>query len=312
MHRMCYSAQLQAAYMPVPRETGAEMDMDQFVEIFGARVSDSSIRIPRAVERWFDEPKIDAERKIKSSSTNTARAEITKLEREVFAQKKRLADAERTLASKTTKAATESKRIADRQDREGADAPRSTQGDEAASGRGADLPAALRADRHQDGDKRVMRLARYHCRKPGEARLHRPQLPGLYNARRDSLGKYWKALFGASHAVMLVESFFENVDRDGKNQVLHFMPTPADTMLIACLCAEWQDPKGGPPLLSFAAITDEPPAEVAAAGHDRMIINLKPEHLDAWLSPKGRSLEELQGILSDRQAPYYEHEVMAA
>ncbi|HEU4781125.1 MAG TPA: hypothetical protein VFS58_14680, partial [Steroidobacteraceae bacterium] len=68
----------------------------------------------------------------------------------------------------------------------------------------------------------------------------------------------------------------------------------------------------GPPLLSFAAITDEPPPEVAAAGHDRMIINLKPAHLDAWLSPAGRSLDELQAILSDRQAPYYEHEVMAA
>jgi hypothetical protein len=43
-----------------------------------------------------------------------------------------------------------------------------------------------------------------------------------------------------------------------------------------------------------------------------MIINLKPEHLDAWLKPKGRSLDELQAILSDRQTPYYEHEVMAA
>ena len=83
-------------------------------------------------------------------------------------------------------------------------------------------------------------------------------------------------------------------------------------MLIACLYAEWRDPKGGKPLLSFAAITDEPPAEVAAAGHDRMIINLKPEHLDAWLKPQGHSLEELQRILADRQAPYYEHEVMAA
>ncbi len=103
------------------------------------------------------------------------------------------------------------------------------------------------------------------------------QLPGLYNARRDSLGKYWKGLFGVSHAVMLVDSFFENVQLDGKNQVLHFVPRPAGTMLIACLCAEWKDPQGGPPLLSFAAITDEPPPEVAAAGHDRMIISLKPE-----------------------------------
>ena len=119
-------------------------------------------------------------------------------------------------------------------------------------------------------------------------------------------------MFGATHAVMLVESFFENVERDGRNQVLHFVPRPADTMFIACLVASWQDPKGGSPLLSFAAITDEPPAEVAAAGHDRMIINLKPENVDAWLTPRGRSLDEMQRILGDRQAPYYEHEVMAA
>jgi len=39
---------------------------------------------------------------------------------------------------------------------------------------------------------------------------------------------------------------------------------------------------------------------------------LKPEHLDAWLAPEGRSSEELQAVLSDRQTPYYEHEVMAA
>src|SRR5262245_19713510 len=97
--RMCYSAQLQAAYMRYLRETGAEMDIDQFVEIFGARVSDSSIRIPRAIERWFDEPRTDAERKIKGFIDQYRTAESTKLEREVFAQKKRLADAERTLAS---------------------------------------------------------------------------------------------------------------------------------------------------------------------------------------------------------------------
>jgi putative SOS response-associated peptidase YedK len=164
----------------------------------------------------------------------------------------------------------------------------------------------------QDGGRRVMRLARYHCRKASEPEFIDRKLPGLYNARRDSLGKYWQGLFGVSHAVMMVESFFENVDRDGKNQVLHFVPKPANTMLIACLVATWNDGKGGRPLLSFAAITDEPPTEVAAAGHDRMIINLKPEHLDAWLSPKGKSLDELQQILSDRQTPYYEHEVMAA
>ena len=43
-----------------------------------------------------------------------------------------------------------------------------------------------------------------------------------------------------------------------------------------------------------------------------MIVNLKPVHIAAWLTPAGRSLQELQLILSDRQAAYYEHEVLAA
>lgn len=43
-----------------------------------------------------------------------------------------------------------------------------------------------------------------------------------------------------------------------------------------------------------------------------MIVNLKPEHVAAWLTPARRSLQELQGILSDRESPYYEHEVLAA
>jgi len=309
---MCYSAQIQAAYMKYLRETGAEMDVDQFVEIFGARVSDSSIRIPRAVERWFDEPKTDSERKIKTFIEQYREAEITKLEREVFIQRKRLVDAERSLASKETKAATESKRIAGNKVEQAMTRLERLKATKPHVAEARIFPMHYAPIVMQDGDRRVMRLGRYHCRKPGEPEFIDRKLPGLYNARRDSLGKYWQGLFGVSHAVMMVESFFENVDREGKNQVLHFVPKPAGTMLIACLAATWKDAKGGRPLLSFAAITDEPPAEVAAAGHDRMIINLKPEHLDAWLRPEGKSFDELQAILSDRQAPYYEHEVMAA
>ena len=314
---MCYSAQLQAAYLRYLRETGAQMDLDQFVEIFGARVADSSIRIPRAIERWFDQPlfqdtRTEQELKIKGFIDQWRSTEITRLEREAFAQKKRLADAERTLATKVTKAATESQRIATqkielaltRLDRLKAVQPHPAEA--------RIFPLHFAPIVMQVGGQRIMRLARYHCRLPGEAAFIDRKLPGLYNARRDSLGKYWRGLFGLSHAVMLVDSFFENVDRDGKNQVLHFIPKPAGTMLIACLYAQWTDPTGGAPLLSFAAITDEPPPEVAAAGHDRMIVNLKPENLEAWLSPQGRSLEEMHRILGDRQAPYYEHEVMAA
>ncbi len=309
---MCYSAQIQQAYLTYLKRTGAEMDIDQFVEIFGARVSDSSIRIPRSVERWFDAPRTDKERQVKAFIDQYRNAEIAKLEKEAFAQKKRLADAERTLATKPTKAAAESKRIAGnkieqaltRLDRLKAEKPHPAEA--------RIFPMHYAPVVTQVGERRLMRLARYHCRKPGAFPSVDRELPGLYNARRDSLGKYWKELFGFSHGVMLVESFFENVQREGKNQVLHFIPRPADTMLIACLVAEWRDSKTGAALLSFAAITDEPPPEVAAAGHDRMIVSLKQQNLEAWLKPEGRSVAELDALLADREAPYYEHEVMAA
>jgi putative SOS response-associated peptidase YedK len=51
---------------------------------------------------------------------------------------------------------------------------------------------------------------------------------------------------------------------------------------------------------------------VAAAGHDRCIINLRPEHREAWLTPEGRSRAALQDILSDRAVSTYEHAALAA
>jgi putative SOS response-associated peptidase YedK len=121
----------------------------------------------------------------------------------------------------------------------------------------------------------------------------------------------------------VVESFYENVKRHTmehrdrapgereENVVLQFKPEPAQTMYIACLWSHWTDPKE-PDLRGFAAITDEPPKDVADAGHDRCIINLKSEHLEAWLAPEGRSREQLQAILSDRAVPAFDHKVQKA
>ena len=64
--------------------------------------------------------------------------------------------------------------------------------------------------------------------------------------------------------------------------------------------------RGKPDLLSFAAITYEPEPEIAAAGHDRTIINIKPEHVDAWLNPQG-DLAAMQAIFDDKRHPFYEH-----
>jgi putative SOS response-associated peptidase YedK len=81
-------------------------------------------------------------------------------------------------------------------------------------------------------------------------------------------------------------------------------------MAVACLWSHWQA-EGEPELWSFAAITDEPPAEIAAAGHDRCIIPIKPENIDAWLNPDPENLVALYAILDDRERPYYEHRLAA-
>jgi putative SOS response-associated peptidase YedK len=169
----------------------------------------------------------------------------------------------------------------------------------------------------------VLTPMRYFCRPAGKPASYDKKFPGLYNARRDSLERFWDGQFGRHHAVMVVESFYENVKlhaserrelsagEEERNVVLQFTPNPPQPMLIACLWSHWTDPRE-PDLRGFAAITDEPPADVAAAGHDRCIINLRPEHVDAWLTPENRSRRELQHILSDRAVSTYLHAAMAA
>lgn len=298
------------SYQRYLRMTGAEMDLDQFMEIIGFRAAGAPLRIARAVDRWFEQPVSDRERAIRALIDQYRSAMTTRLEQELFTQRKRLADAERKLAVKPTKAAAESARIAGGKiEKARRDLPLYTS-DAPTPLDGRIFPFTYAPVVIQDGGRRLLKLARYHCRQPGSPAEIDRKFPGLYNARRDNLQKFWRGQFGRTHALMLCESFYENVERDGRNAVLHFRPRPAATMLVACVYSQWTGAEGN--LLSFAAITDDPPPEVAATGHDRMIISIRPENVERWLTPQGRSPQELQDILEDRQVAYYEHELQAA
>lgn len=133
------------------------------------------------------------------------------------------------------------------------------------------------------------------------------------NARRDNLQGFWKGQFGHTHGLALWHRFYEHVDRDGKDVVLEFTPAGQPLMAVACLYSHWTPPAGSdePALWSFAAITDDPPPEVAAAGHDRCIIPLRPEHYDTWLNPDPAQLDKLQAVLDDRERYFYEHRMAA-
>lgn len=308
---MCYSAKVWQRIKDYVRRFHAVPDYDQYELLFTRRLSDPSVRIARGFEDNFLASGSAVERRIRALIEEHRGDLALRWEQELFAQKKRLADAQRKLREKETKAAREAERIA-------------TSKIAALTGRLQDLQRSEPAPEdsrifplhyapilvHEGGEKRLV-LARYHCRPRGKPPEIDRKFPGLYNARRDNLEKFWRGEFGRSHALAVMDAFYENVERDGGNVVLRFEPRPPRPMLVACLYARWTAP-GADELVSFAAITDEPPPEIATAGHDRCVINLREERVDDWLAPQGQPASELQAILDDRDRPYYEHAVAAA
>jgi hypothetical protein len=86
--------------------------LHEFVRLYWDRQSGSKIKIPKAMGAPFSDPASDDERRIKTSIDAFDADQIAKLEQDLAKQQARLADAERALQTKPTKAAAESKRIA--------------------------------------------------------------------------------------------------------------------------------------------------------------------------------------------------------
>lgn len=320
---MCFSAMVWADYRRYTRAYGADIDIAAFARLVSERLQGHATPWPKAMADAFKQADTPAEREVQALLDQWAANEANKLQEGLFAQKKRLADAQRVLAGpKPTKKASEDQRIA-------------TNKIEQAMARLGDLQRVEPKERDtrifpahycpvmvwEDG-KRVVKPMRYQCRPAGKPAFYDTKYPGTYNARRDNLEGFWKGQFGVSHGLVVVTSFFENVAShkaegrelaDGEkpsNVVLRFDPAGGVPMLVACLWSRWTG-ADGEELLSFAAITDEPPAEVAAAGHDRCIVPIKDSNIDAWLHPEKRDLDRLYAILDDRERPYYEHRLAA-
>lgn len=305
---MCFSAEAWQDFEKYLKDTGAELDIKAYVRLFWDWSKGSPYKFPKAMLDNFSKIQSKDGREAWSIIAEMRQEQTTESEQELFKQRKRLVDAERSLQIKITKKAQNDQRIAtDKIARlrvklddlqRTATKPRDNR----------IFPGMYSSVLVSVGGKRLLKPMRYQCRPNGKPSFYDRRYPGTYNARRDNLEGFWKEQFGYSHALMIVDTFFENVEvDDGKNKVLQFVPRTGEPMYVACLWSHWKDPKGKEPdLLSFAAITDEPEPEVAAAGHDRTIINIKPEYIDAWLSPDPSNLEFLYSIFDDKQHPYYD------
>jgi putative SOS response-associated peptidase YedK len=319
---MCYSAQIRADYRKYMKTFGAHMDIEEFARLYFERDEGSKAKIPKCIDDFFRDPQTDIERQIKDCISKFNAERTTRLEQELFKQKTRLADAERKLLTKLTKAASEDKRIATNKID---DALRGLDDIARADAKPRDsriFPGSYAPVLVIEDGKFVVKPMRYQCRIAGKPANYDVRFPGTYNARFDSLGGFWKPCFGYTHGILLVDVFYENVKRakmegtlleehqKDENVVLEFRPSNGELMHVACLWSIWTAP-GQPDLLSFAAITDEPPPEVAAAGHDRCIVPIKAENIESWLNPQASELSAMYAILEDRDRPYYEHRLAA-
>lgn len=306
---MCYSAEALQDYKVYVRNTGAKLDVKEYLRIFWDWSRGSPYRFPKAMLDAFAGGTTDDEQKIWGWIQEWKAQQVTATEQELFAQRKRLNDAERKLQTKVTKKAQDDVRIATNKIEKAKVKLSDLQRSEPKPRDSRFFPGNYSTVMISEGGQRVVLPMRYQCRPAGKPAFYDAKYPGTYNARRDNLEGFWKGQFGHTHALMVVDTFYENVEGpDGKNLVLQFRPRTGEPMYVACLFSRWTDPKGeDPDLLSFAAITDAPEPEVAAAGHDRTIINIKPEYIDAWLNPEPGNLAALYGIFDDKQHPYYEH-----
>lgn len=294
---MCYSAMVLADLRKLERKFDAAIDVPAYDALVDMRMQAGRVRIPKAMDDAL--VALDGPAAAKVRAWRAQHSED--LLRQLAEQEARLQKAREKLAVRETKAALNDVRVA-------------TNKIAQFNSRLQDLARAEpkpRDARIWPGDycsvalvdgERLLRPMRYQCRMPGWTAETEKQYPGTYNARRENLETSWKRLFGRQHALMVVERFYESVDRDGKAVELEFSPRTQEPMLVPCLWSYDERDR----LYSFAAITDDPEPEVAAAGHDRTILDLKPEHVDAWLNPCG-DLKRMQAIFDDRRHPYYEH-----
>jgi putative SOS response-associated peptidase YedK len=320
---MCYSAQVVQMARKLHRQLGIRLDYDEAEKLFFQRLDDPALIISRGFEANFDEPVSAQEQRIKGAIDEHRSRLAGRWEKELFSQKTRMVNAQRSLREKETRKAREEVRIATKKIDTLTAKLTDLRRIEPKSDDNRIFPLVYTGVIVRKDDQNILTPMRYHCRPAGKPSFYDKKFPGLYNARRDNLEKFWSEQFGHYHAIMAVESFYENVRLHSKehrelkpeeqetNVVLQFTPRPPQTMYVACLWSHWSD-ANEPGLRGFAAITDEPPAEVAAAGHDRCIINLRQEHIEAWLSPETRTAKELQAILSDRAVSVFQHEVLEA
>lgn len=324
---MCYSAEVYADFRRYQR-FGGQLDIKAFVDLFfhqGKTKGSFTKLVPKAVRDAFDQAVTAGEKEVKAAVAQAYRDVILYYEEQVIEQTERLLTAKEKLAKKHTKTAEKEARVAQKKIDDAN--KRIAQAHEAATEHegfariwpGHFCPVLIRDP--ETGERKIVPM-RYRCRLIGWTERDEKIKPGSYNAKTDSLKTAWRGIFGHFHGIVVARRFYESVNlHDNQQRALVpgeteqkieivFQPEPEQQMLLACLY-RYVEPHGDEAgFYGFAAITRDPPPEVLAAGHERCIIPIRPENVDAWLNPDPKNLAAQYAILADPIDAFYQHQIV--
>lgn len=322
---MCYSARVRADFRQYQR-FGGKLDIHAFVKMFvdRGRGGDLLSAVAKPLRNAFMTPRNSGEEQVRAAAIDAYSLAAMQQEAIIAEQTARLLAAQAKLAIKPTKTAANDARIAQNKiDTARAKLGLTEERDEVVGWwrfyPGWYAPILLR---DPATGERVVVPARFRCRVPGWTREDEKKKEGSYCARKDSLRTVWRKLFGSNHALIVASRFYESVDlhdlqrrelAPGERaipQEISFTPQPEQEMLLACLWRYVEETPEEPGFYSFALITRDPPPEVAAAGHDRCVIPIRPKNVDAWLHPDPGNLGDQYAILEDPIDVYFQHELI--
>lgn len=318
---MCYSAQVMQNYKQyLRRHPSAQVDYEAFLDLFTRRSQGESLILPKGLTDSFrfSAPQSDIESQCQEIVAAWDAQQVARLHEQLNVQQLRLDGAEVKLSTKPTKKAAEDKRIATKKIGELQTKIGDLDRSDPLPRDNRIFPYAYAPVLSMPGPGQlVIRPHRYLCRPAGMPASVDVEFPGVYNARRSSLGKFWRQQFAFSRGAIYLASFFENVSLNDAEQrqlrpgelpqsaIIEFTPADGSWLPMACLWSHWRAP-GSHDLLSFAIITDEPNPEVRAHGHDRTPISIAEEDVVPWLTNvDGANGARYDQFLEVKQRPYY-------
>lgn len=304
---MCYSAMIEADLRKLQKKFNVKIDWESFDEAYNIRMKYDQAMIPSGLDSYIiKNAETPLQKRLAKMAKEHYKGEIEKFSAKLKKYEQDVLDFEAKLKAgskaKDLKTKLEKRRETVEWHKEKIDYYERIE----ETGAPRVFPNFYAPVIIKDGKEELIRLMRYHlCPKNGKE-LNAFQY-NLFNARRDKLleSRTWKPVFGKKHAIFPFLRFYESVEgKNGEAKIIYFEPRDQDIMWSAAI---YEESKIAPGLIrSFAAITDEPPPEVSAAGHDRCPVFLSEDKFERWLEPQESPLELVE-LLTSVVPAYFEH-----